>query len=190
MALINKQYVFVLSEEVQRGVNVSEHPVESGLKITDNVRREPVVIKIKGEIVGKKAASKLSKITKLHQKGKYVKYIGRNVMNNAIITSLNTSHPNTVYGGCEFDMELKEIRIAKSPVQKKKGKKTKGGTKQVTKKSKKNTRAKTYTVKSGDTLWSIANKYYGKGASCTKIKTANKLKSNAVRVGQKLKIPA
>ena len=36
------------------------------------------------------------------------------------------------------------------------------------------TQSKTYTIKSGDTLWAIAVKYYGKGIQWTKIYNANK----------------
>lgn len=184
MALINDYYVFVQDEDVQRGIRASEHPVETGLSLTDSVRREPVVIKIKGEIVGADASTTLSKIETLHQKGKYVKYIGRNVLNNAIITSFNTSHPNTIQGGCSFDMEIKEIRVAKSAAT---GKSKKAGTKQTTKKSKK---PKVYKVKKGDTLWKIATKYYGKGKYQTKIAKKNKLKKPyKLKAGQKLKLP-
>lgn len=190
MALINKIFVFVKTEDVQRGVNISSHPVEKGLDITDNVKREPIVIKLKGEIVGANASTTLSQLEKLHQKGKYVSYVGRNVLKNAIITTFNTGHPNTIYGGCEFDMEIKEVRIAKSPLaSSNNGKKTKGGTKQVTSKSKSTSKA--YTVKKGDTLWTIATKYYGSGAKYTKIAEANKLKNpNKITVGQKLTIPS
>lgn len=45
---------------------------------------------------------------------------------------------------------------------------------------------KIHTVKRGDTLWSISQ-HYG-GISIEKIKKMNKLKSNSVKVGQKLKI--
>ena len=195
MGLINKLYVFVQDEDVQRGVEVSQHPVEKGLDITDNVKRSPVVIKIKGEIVGKKAKDTLKKITKLHQKGSYVKYTGKNVLKKAIITSFNTSHPNTIWGGCSFDMEITEIRIAKSPVKTtKKGKKTKGGTKQVKKKSKKKTKNRMYKVKKGDTLWSIAKSYYGSGSKYSKIYNANKKaigkNPHHVKAGIKLKIPS
>lgn len=53
-------------------------------------------------------------------------------------------------------------------------------------------KAQTYTVKSGDCLWSIAKKYYGNGASYTKIYNANrdKIKNpNLIYVGQVLTIP-
>jgi LysM repeat protein len=45
----------------------------------------------------------------------------------------------------------------------------------------------TYTVKSGDTLWALAKKYSVKESA---IRAANNLKTGALKVGQKLKIPA
>lgn len=188
MALLNKYYIFVETEDVQRGVTISQHPVEKGLDLTDNVKREPVTIIISGEIVGAKASTILSKITALHQKGKYVKYVGRNVLKKGIITSFNTSHPNTIQGGCSFDMEIREIRIAKSPVTSTSQKKTKGGTKQITAKSK--STVKTYKVKKGDCLWKIATKYYGSGKNYTKIAKKNGIKKPyIIKTGQVLIIP-
>ena len=195
MALINNYYVFVQDEDMYRGVTVSEHPVEKGLPITDNVKRNPVTISIKGEIVGKDATQVLSKITALHQNGNYVKYIGRNILSNAIIKSFDTSHPNTIYGGCAFTMEIVEIRIAKSPLVAKKTSVQAQVTKKTTTTTSKTTKpsSKKYTVKRGDTLWAIAKKYYGNGAKYTKIVSANKnlIKNpNVIQVGWVLTIPA
>ncbi|MCH5192174.1 MAG: LysM peptidoglycan-binding domain-containing protein [Oscillospiraceae bacterium] len=53
-------------------------------------------------------------------------------------------------------------------------------------------KATTYTVKSGDTLWGIAKKYYGNGAQYTRIYEANKNKiknPNLIYVGQVFTIP-
>lgn len=53
-------------------------------------------------------------------------------------------------------------------------------------------KAKTYTVKAGDTLWALAAKYYGSGAQYNKIYQANtdKIKNpNLIYVGQVLTIP-
>lgn len=49
-----------------------------------------------------------------------------------------------------------------------------------------------YVVKKGDSLWSIAKKFYGNGAQYTKIYNANKTKiknPNSIPVGQVIKIP-
>lgn len=50
----------------------------------------------------------------------------------------------------------------------------------------KNDKGIMYTVKSGDSLWKIANSY---GISVDKIKSANNLKSDILSIGQKLLIP-
>lgn len=61
----------------------------------------------------------------------------------------------------------------------------------TTKKPPKNS-PKTYTVKSGDSLWKIAKQFYGDGSKYTKIYNANKGKlknPNSLSVGQVLTIP-
>lgn len=45
---------------------------------------------------------------------------------------------------------------------------------------------KTYTVKSGDSLWSIANKY---GTTVNTLKSLNNLTSNMLQIGQTIKLP-
>ena len=53
--------------------------------------------------------------------------------------------------------------------------------------------AKSYTVKSGDSLWAIAKRTYGNGADFTKIYEANKAvignNPNVIKPGQKLVLP-
>lgn len=52
------------------------------------------------------------------------------------------------------------------------------------------TPAKTYTVKSGDTLWSIAQQFYGDGSQYRKIATANNIGNpDQISVGTTLTIP-
>ena len=196
MALLNNYYIFIQDENVKRGVSVSSHPVEKGLPLTDNVKRSPTVISIKGEIVGSNANTILDKIADLQADGKLVKYVGQNIMSNALITSFDTNHPNTIYGGCGFNMELTEVRIADSPLVKKYSSTKKQVTKSTVKANTKNTTkttSKKYTVKRGDTLWAISKKYYGNGSLYTKIVKANKslIKNpNKIQIGWKLTIPA
>ena len=49
---------------------------------------------------------------------------------------------------------------------------------------------RTYTVKSGDSLWAIAAKQLGDGSRYNEIKTMNSLTSNTIYAGQTLKLPA
>lgn len=192
MAILNNMYIFVETEDVTRGVEISQHPVEEGLDLTDNVKRQPVTLSLSGEIVGENAAQTLSNITDLHQKGKFVSYTGRNIISNALITSFNSGHPNTIFGGCSFDMEITEIRIANPAYD---GTTTssilKGAIQQV-QDNKKEEEPRYYTVKKGDCLWNIAKAYYGSGSLYTKIYEANRDKisnPNLLQVGWKLLIP-
>lgn len=52
--------------------------------------------------------------------------------------------------------------------------------------------ARTYTVEAGDTLWAIAEKYYGDGSAWPKIHEANRDRiedPDLIRPGQVLRIP-
>lgn len=210
MALINKYYIFAETEELDIGVDVTKHPVEKGIEITDNVKRKAVTLSVTGEIVkvGNTSAKTIrTAIVNLHKGGKLVKYQGRETISNALITSFKTTCSKDVAGGYTFDMTIKEIRIAKSAY-KTSAKSTKT-TKQVTSKqvTKKKTTAKTttntkkkyHTVKSGDCPWSIAQKYYGDGSKWEKMMKANTAIVNrnkkqgvtwyTIYVGDKLLIP-
>lgn len=156
MAKLNNLYIFVESEEVSYGVEATEHPVETGIDITDHVRKKPRVITLSGEIVGKDANNKLKTIVSLHQKGALCKYVGRTSLSNCIIEDFSTGHPNSIWGGCEFSMTLKEIRTAKSAY--KPGTKKKAGTQQIKKATPKKTTTAPWvyhTVKKGNTVWSL-----------------------------------
>jgi nucleoid-associated protein YgaU len=49
---------------------------------------------------------------------------------------------------------------------------------------------RTYTVKSGDTLWGIAKKELGSGSRYPEIVKLNGLKTNTIYSGQILKLPS
>lgn len=117
MALINNIYVLVTDEEITRETKITQHAVEEGLPITSTVRSEPKTIAISGKIVdieNTKADAIISKIEELRAAGSLIDYKGRNVAGNFQIKSFTTSHPNTIWGGANFDMELVETRIAKN----------------------------------------------------------------------------
>ena len=117
MALINNIYVQVIDESVSRDTKVTQHPVEEGLPLTSTVKSEPKGISLSGKIVDTSAYTAetiISKLDELRKSGSLINYKGRNVAGNFQIKSFGTSHPNTIWGGAEFTMELVETRIAKS----------------------------------------------------------------------------
>lgn len=78
--------------------------------------------------------------------------------------------------------EVVDIKIGTGPVS--------GGVKPAPSKKTPAPKTKTYTVKSGDSLYKISIKYYGTGTKWRKIADANKIKDpKKLKVGQKLKIP-
>jgi LysM repeat protein len=79
--------------------------------------------------------------------------------------------------------EVVDMKVGTGPVS--------GGTRAKTS-NKKATKSptRTYTVRKGDTLTKISQKYYGTASKWRKIADANKIKNpNKIRIGQKLKIP-
>lgn len=160
MALINNLYVFVESESVNHNVESTSHPVENGIALTDHVRRQPLTISISGKIVkhgNMEASAILSELLKLQKEGSLITYVGRNTDSNLQIQSFSTSHPNTTWGGCEFSMELKEIRVAKSAYVEVKEEVKDGGTQKV---DEGDNEAVYHTVKKGDCCWNLVTYNY------------------------------
>ena len=118
MALINNLYVFLENEQINETVTTTARPVEKGLSAEETMTKAPLEMSISGKIVnveGKSASNIIEAIKTLQRKGSLIKYIGRNISSaNLMITSFNTDHPHTVSGGADFDMTLKQVRIAKS----------------------------------------------------------------------------
>lgn len=191
MALINDIYVFIETEDVNREIEASSHPVEEGIDLTDHVRRSPLVLSLAGELVGSGYEEDISELERMQKSGELVEYIGVNMITDAIITKFSTAHSGEIWGGCRFTMELQEIRIASSPFTEGSGNYAEQQIEEEPEPAAE-TPIRTHTVKSGDTLWAIAKAYYGNGASYPQIFNANRDKlsdPNKIRPGQILTIP-
>lgn len=117
MATINNIPIFVENESITRDTEATEHPTEQGLPLTATIRNKPKTISISGKIVDTDNLSAndiISKIEALRTKGSLISYSGRNTMGNFQIRGFQTDYVNTNWGGANFDMELVEVRIAKS----------------------------------------------------------------------------
>ena len=119
----------------------------------------------------------VSKIKKWMDKGEVLRFIvtGTEINFQVRITDFEYSEQDgtrDVY----FTINLKEYRKIKISSTTPKKKKTDNKTRTDTKDSSSKTKQKTYTVKSGDTLYDIAKKHYGKGSDYKKIIEKNKSK--------------
>ena len=174
MAYINQYYLFVDGdgESTNRSVALSDHPVEEGMVITDNVRREPLEISISGKLVGSDAETVKTNLEALMNQGSYVKYIGKEILSNAVILSFNTSRDIAVDGGMLFDMTIREIRVAQSAYRDAgTGKTVKSGLQQIVR----NNNEVYHTVKDGDTLYSLSLMYYGSDSGYMRLYEANSI---------------
>lgn len=172
MAYINQYYLFVDGdgETANRSVSISDHPVEEGMVITDHVQRDPLELRISGKLVGADAETVRSNLETLQKNGSYVKYIGKEIISNAVILSFDTSRDIEMDGGMSFDMTIREIRVAQSAYRDAAtGKTVKSGTQQVVR----NNQEIFHTVKSGDTLYSLSLMYYGSDTGYVKLYDAN-----------------
>lgn len=192
MALINDIYVFVETESVRREAQASQHPVEEGIDLTDHVKRSPVSLSLTGSIVGEGYEDDILYLDEMHRSGELVEYVGVNLLSDAVITSFTTEHTGEIKGGCRFTMDIGEVRIASSPFVAGSGNM---GTQQVeenTGTAEAAPAARTYQVQSGDTLWHLAEVYYGNGSQFPVIFNANRDKlsnPDVIQVGQVLTIP-
>ena len=192
MALINDIYIFVESEDVSREITASTHPVEEGIELTDHIRRSPLFLSLSGEIVGSSYEDDVAEIENMQKSGELVEYVGVNLASDVVISKFSTSHIGDIRSGCRFTMELKEIRIAKSPYMEGSGN---NGTQQVEEApvpAAETPPTRTHTVKSGDTLSKIAKSYYGNANQFPKVFDANRDKlsdPNKIKAGQILVIP-
>lgn len=115
MANINGIRVFVKDEQFSHSAEVTKHKVEKGLPLTDNVQRNASTITIKGEIVGSNASNDINTFRGYMEDAVLIYYVGRNyTLGNYVITNFETSHPNTIWGGCSFSLTMQEVRFAKS----------------------------------------------------------------------------
>lgn len=120
MALINDLYVLVTDENISRNTDIPSHPTESGMPLSDFVRKNPIGLSLTGSIVFvpngriKEVSDIINKLKYYQNNGSLVTYVGQcGKITNLLIESFNTDYNNKINGGANFDMSLKEVRVAK-----------------------------------------------------------------------------
>lgn len=184
--------LFVESEKYSESVEATAYPVEKGVAFTDHVQRNPKTVSLQVFMQGSRASKNLATLRAQMNKGTILKYVGRETASNVIILSLDHPRDASIKNGFMLDIQLREVRIVKSPWVKapKKQKATRkpadatGKKKPVSKKSRPTT-ARYHIVKAGDTYWTLSRKY---GTSIQQLRNFNKYPDRNIPVGAKLRV--
>lgn len=183
MAMLGDMYIFVTDENIDSNVSVSEHPVETGINVTDHIRPQSATLSLNGEVVGADWESRLNRIKSWQRNGHVLSYIGRNIFHSAQIQSFSYQFTNKISGGFSFSMTLKEIRIASNMWEhglgyrgsmKIKFNNGSGTWKVVNLAEKKN---RFHTLMAGETLYYLAQQYRAKGVTVSSLKQLNRARA-------------
>lgn len=188
MATLDGMYLFVKDESLDYTVTPATHPVERGVDITDHIHPQPKTLNLNGQIVGASAENTRGELVHRMNLGLTVKYAGRNIFTGAQIISFSTTSTNTVWGGYEFTMQLKEVRTAyPAYTNENDGRLLTGslddvGVQQIT--NVPLPRQRYHTVKRGQRLLDIARLYRQNGATESTIKALNSGKGSIFAAGK------
>lgn len=192
MAKLGNISLSITDESINDSVDATSYPVEKGEPFTDHVSLNPKTISLSGYVLGRDSGTRLGKLRDSMRKGEILTYVGRTVVKNIIILSIDDNRTNEVANGSAVSIKLQVIRIAstswnKVPAkQKTQQKKTsKSGKKQVV--SKKATKTVYHMVKKGESYSSIAKKY---GVSVSSLRKLNSWSDTKIPAGAKMKVVA
>lgn len=121
----------VVVENPDFSAEVTKKPVESGQDISDYMKQKPIVLKLSGSCVYD-AANKHEKLRNYLKNKELIKYHGRGIYSNAVITTLNTRHNADNAFGFDFDITLTCVRIAKPKEYEVKSRNPEGGSDEKT----------------------------------------------------------
>lgn len=105
------EFDVIESENPRDSATVTDKPVESGQDVSDHVKQNPSIINIRGQMT-EGAADKLQVLKKYQKEGTLLKYVGRNVYPNMVIEEIDREHGTRNRQGFQFNIRLKQVRIA------------------------------------------------------------------------------
>lgn len=100
------------AEEVSKGADVTDRPVENGEDISDHMKSKPYSVRLSGTMVND-AEGKISTLEKMMADAELVEYIGKRKLKDMVITSFSTKQNKQVSNGYDWDISLQSVKIAK-----------------------------------------------------------------------------
>lgn len=105
------EFDVIESENPRDSATVTDKPVESGQDVSDHVKQNPSIINLRGQMT-EGAVDKLQVLKKYQKEGTLLKYVGRNVYPNMVIEEIDREHGTRNRQGFQFNIRLKQVRIA------------------------------------------------------------------------------
>jgi len=105
------EFDVIESENPKDSATVTDKPVESGQDVSDHIKQNPSIINLRGQMT-EDAADKLQVLKKYQKEGTLLKYVGRNVYPNMVIEEIDREHDARNRLGFQFNIKLKQVRIA------------------------------------------------------------------------------
>jgi len=106
----------VIDEGPEFNSEVSDHPIEDGASVSDHVSLRPISVPMNGVIAGDEAADKIATLRRWRNERHRLRFVGRNIFRNYVISELQTEHDVSVRDGFRFRLVLQEVKIVKPAV--------------------------------------------------------------------------
>lgn len=102
----------VIKENPTKTADVTSKPVEKGEDIADHMQTKPFTVKLSGSMVDD-APSKIALLRSYMEEATLLKYTGRNIFSDVVITNLDTNHDSKNAKGFDYSITLQHVKIAK-----------------------------------------------------------------------------
>ncbi len=112
MYKIGSVEVTITDESISKINEVTYRQVEDG-SISDNVKSEPDSIHLTG-VITSRSWEKYNRLSDYHKNGSVISYHGKNNYTDVVIESFDVDFNAGLKDGFEFEMTLKQIRIART----------------------------------------------------------------------------
>lgn len=192
MAKLGHVTIFAEKESGIHSVDVTQYAVEKGEPFTDHVKKRPSEWSVTGYILKDNWKMQLESLKKMMNNGTIVKYVGKTMATDVVITYIADDYSSNVANGFGINVSLQKVRITKTawikvppkqkPVQKPI---SNSGKKKPVQKKPRASAAVYHKVKKGETYWLMNKKY---GTSIQQLRNWNKYPDRRIPIGVKLRV--
>jgi len=103
----------VRDERPEYNTTVTDYPVEEGASVSDHITLQPISATLTGVVAGAGATDKIATLKRFRNDRHRLRYVGRNILTNFVISEFLTEHDVSVGDGFGFRLGLQQVRVAR-----------------------------------------------------------------------------